>query len=902
MREFKKFSAFTLVELIIVITILTILWTIAFISYHWFIKTTRDSKRLFNIETIEKGLELFSVKMWVLPEPTNWTWVTYSWAIVWNQWTFGIDTFTNVWNISEIPLDPLIFAEYAYSLNNTKSEYLLAGMIEKWLFSHTNIFSQTYADELKKATALVKWTYNWKYLKISTWSQDYVLAIPSIITSDLTDTDVISILNNNSLVYDGFSNLPQNYKGLWYFMTWGFDFSSSWVIIFSWDINNLVKENYQLSFAKNLKEVYWNSLLKNHFDYEAFSTLDIDVDPTKAKKLVQLFILNEIGGIFIKDFATIINKITINWYNYFKTTDESISWNTVYSIEQDNNWSLWFWTINWVSKFNGQDWLNYNTLNGLTSNTINFVYKDISWNIWLATSAWVSKFDGITWIKYINSNTSWWLAGNTVRWITQDNAWNMWFATSAWVSKFDGTNWTIYTTTQGLANNSTYGIIQDTSWNMWIATRGWWVNKFDGTNWITYTTTQGITGNNIYHIIQDTSWNIWLATSAWVSKFDGITWIKYTNSNTSWWLASNTVRWITQDNTWNVWFATSAWVSKFDGTNWTKYTTNDGLINNYILSLFKDTSWNIWFWTNWWWLTRYDWNIWNSYIKSNFLASNNIKSIWWKLETSWIWIATDFWLNKLDSLGNWSIYDTTTSWLNSNDIRYVILSNSWIIWVAHSAWISKYNWTTWTRYTTTQWLVWSSSQVIFEDNTGNIWIGTTSWVSKFDGTSFVNYTNSNTSWWLANNTVRWIMQDSAWNMWFATSSWVSKFDGENWIKYTTTHWLANNSTYWIIQDSTWNVWIATGWWVSKFDGENWIKYTTTHWLANNSTKSIAKDSYGDIWVGTISWLNKFNSNNNTFTTIDNSVWIINNNINKIYFDSGIMWLATAWWMSKWVIQ
>jgi prepilin-type N-terminal cleavage/methylation domain-containing protein len=47
-------KAFTLVELIIVITILAVLATIAFVSFSSYTASSRDTKRIVTIESIEK--------------------------------------------------------------------------------------------------------------------------------------------------------------------------------------------------------------------------------------------------------------------------------------------------------------------------------------------------------------------------------------------------------------------------------------------------------------------------------------------------------------------------------------------------------------------------------------------------------------------------------------------------------------------------------------------------------------------------------------------------------------------------------------------------------------------------------------------------------------------------------
>ena len=68
---------FTLVELIVVITILAILWTIAFISIQWYTKNARDSRRVSDINNIQKSLELFTLQTEKYPLPDNAEAVSY---------------------------------------------------------------------------------------------------------------------------------------------------------------------------------------------------------------------------------------------------------------------------------------------------------------------------------------------------------------------------------------------------------------------------------------------------------------------------------------------------------------------------------------------------------------------------------------------------------------------------------------------------------------------------------------------------------------------------------------------------------------------------------------------------------------------------------------------------------
>ncbi len=189
MKKIKN-KAFTLVELIVVITILAILWTIAFISFQWYSSNARDWVRISEINNIKKNLEIFITEKWFYPIPDNGTQITYLWWTARTQWTVWDNVITNLRNLSKKPTDPLSNNEYTYSITKAKIEYQLSYVTEWWLSYNIPLTNQANAATLKTATAKVTWTYNEKILKVSTWWIIYILAVPSIINTDLTDTNL----------------------------------------------------------------------------------------------------------------------------------------------------------------------------------------------------------------------------------------------------------------------------------------------------------------------------------------------------------------------------------------------------------------------------------------------------------------------------------------------------------------------------------------------------------------------------------------------------------------------------------------------------------------------------------------------------------------------------------------
>jgi prepilin-type N-terminal cleavage/methylation domain-containing protein len=357
----KRKKAFTLVELIVVITILAILWTIAFISFAWYSKNSRDSVRLSDMNNIEKNLWIFIVEKWYYPNPDNWTRITYEWAIAWTQWTVWDTVIRNLWNINKKPLDPLTNTEYTYSVTNKKVEYQIWSIIEtSWWISYNNIpllTEQTYAAE-KKALAKIRWTYNEKILKVSTWWIEYILAVPTIINANLEHTDIQTIIDNKELVYNNYSNLPDSYKNLWYTMTWWFDYNPSNLIVFSWSEITLKEDEDKLLFLDNLKNAYNWTIIQGEEAYKDILKSDIDSNEKWAIILVNNYIQNNVWWIKWKLSTVTYNNCTIDWQtiNHLQTittySENTILFNASYDcIEKSQERTCNDWVLSWEDTY-----------------------------------------------------------------------------------------------------------------------------------------------------------------------------------------------------------------------------------------------------------------------------------------------------------------------------------------------------------------------------------------------------------------------------------------------------------------------------------------------------------------------------------------------------------------------
>lgn len=77
------------------------------------------------------------------------------------------------------------------------------------------------------------------------------------------------------------------------------------------------------------------------------------------------------------------------WTNY--TTVDGLAGNIVYSIAQDVNNVMWFGTNNGLSRFDGKSWITYNQTTGLLENNVYTISTLPSGELWVGTKRGVSR-------------------------------------------------------------------------------------------------------------------------------------------------------------------------------------------------------------------------------------------------------------------------------------------------------------------------------------------------------------------------------------------------------------------------------------------------------------------------------------------------------------------------------
>lgn len=119
---------FTFVELIVTITIVVILSSVWFVSYSWYIWDARDSQRKSDLSQIASALKVYKQKRWYYWFPWDLFYITYSWAVVAQQWRLNANLHLD--SLEKLPFDPKNKESYFYSITNDKQEFEVACTLE----------------------------------------------------------------------------------------------------------------------------------------------------------------------------------------------------------------------------------------------------------------------------------------------------------------------------------------------------------------------------------------------------------------------------------------------------------------------------------------------------------------------------------------------------------------------------------------------------------------------------------------------------------------------------------------------------------------------------------------------------------------------------------------------------
>jgi hypothetical protein len=364
------------------------------------------------------------------------------------------------------------------------------------------------------------------------------------------------------------------------------------------------------------------------------------------------------------------------------------------------NGVTWFATRGGISRFDGNEFVNFTTEDGLADDYVGNIARQPDGTLWFTTGKGVSRYDGK---KFVNFDEKDGLPAGFLdaAYVTTKGV--LWVGGNSGLARHDGNRFTTFTATNGLPGGGVKKICGSPDGKtLWLASNGGLV-RYDGSSFVNVTTQAGIEmGTDTAHVAPDGK--VWFGSGRGAWRYDGTNFVNYTTRDG---LAHDDVlcTYSTPDGL--VWFATQGGISRFDGTNFINFTSEDGLPANHCIFVTSSPDGVMWFGSSTAGAARYDAKTFTSFTMADGLA---------------------------DNFGFTSAAATDgTLWFGH------------AIGSGRSTGASHYDGNKWTRFSETNGL---SSQVsqIARATDGTLWFGTVDGVIRFDGNSSANSRQLTACW------------------------------------------------------------------------------------------------------------------------------------------------------------
>ena len=291
-------------------------------------------------------------------------------------------------------------------------------------------------------------------------------------------------------------------------------------------------------------------------------------------------------------------------------------------VFQDSRGYLWLGGVNGITKYDGKNYTNYNTSNGLADNIVFEISEGSNNNLWISTKTGISSFDGSTFLNYkidykdttvknmafskvtecldgsvyagglygffkLNKQMNEFFKINevdaNVKEIIEDKKGTIWLATNKGLYSCKNNHYTQIKIDTSISGNNLTCIALDNKGFLWLGSVNGIV-KYNGKNKQRF-----FTSENNYNTIRDICISmdnkiLFTLSSSEIKIFENDSFSKI---NLSYLISKNTINRIIQDKEGNFWMASTGGLIKMYSKKFSKYALTDN-IKVPVLNIVKD--------------------------------------------------------------------------------------------------------------------------------------------------------------------------------------------------------------------------------------------------------------------------------------------------------------------------
>ncbi len=285
------------------------------------------------------------------------------------------------------------------------------------------------------------------------------------------------------------------------------------------------------------------------------------------------------------------------------------------------------------------------------------------------------------------------------------------------------------------------------------------------------------------------------------------------------------------------------------------HTNLDGMVREFVRTMYQDTKGNYWFGTNGNGIIRYDGQTLETITIEGIHPYMRVIEIV-EDKAGNVWFGTSDGLLKYD--GKKFTAFSKKEGLQDEEIWGLTIDKSGLIWVGAIDGVSHFDGEKFIPFSLPDLKVENpqhmlSDKLVFkiiEDKNGTIWLVTDgNGIFKYNKGEFTHLTNKNG---LTDNNAADILEDRHGNIWIGTFyGGISKFDGKTYTNFTKDGIIDGIEIGSLYEDSKGNIWFSVeNQGVYRYDGTNFTQFTTENGLTTNGVLSIFEDNKQQLWFGT----------------------------------------------------
>ncbi len=570
-------------------------------------------------------------------------------------------------------------------------------------------------------------------------------------------------------------------------------------------------------------------------------------------------------------------------------------------IFQDSYGYLWFGTQSGVSRFDGHDFVTYDTKSGLGGDHIRVIFQDNDNHYWFGHRyEGITFFDGKAFTPY--------KICSTVENIIQDSLGNILISTfnngvfiTNKESYPDSLHFINITEEDSLSSNAIWDLeIKDRNEIYVLTDKGINILKIKGEKFkVQKNIVLGLGNERVTNLETTGNKELWASTPNQLLKIlpgeEEI--LRYYPRKS--FIGDNYINKILSFDDSSIWGLSESGAFQFKDDEFKYFSDYNGLPDHNVSAILKDHEGSIWFATEGHGVSQHIAPQFKVYNKSSGLVDNMVSSIMEDSEEN-IWIATAKGVSKWD--GKEYKHFTADNFLHTNDISVLFQDSKGFIWFGtmNNKGLLRYH------PETGQKDVFHSmgnfplrALTINEDKEGNIWFGSV-WGDLYKYT----YTSQSSGYFsnvdnevFGTKTIWTIHKDRNENLWFGCDeAGLIFYDGKNLKAFGKDEGLTSNRIGAITHDKNNNLWIATnGDGVFYFNRQNFRNYSVNDGLSADNPFIIETDESGDVWIGTNTGIDRLNPNTNEVRHYGSSEGFIGieSNQNAVLKDqNGHIWFGT----------